>query len=133
MKRPSASFVIPVCLSAAVHATLLTVVPRYFSAAPGDEWGGKAEASLTHVPDVESAPPPPEPQLPEAEIGDRTGTGYSTHQVDAPNEATAPEADQDQAFLGLDPPGVDKSGHGRGLAEMLGENGSGGSAGGATP
>src|SRR2546423_286599 len=105
MKRPSASFVIPACLSVAVHVTLLTVLPRYFSGGPGYSWSAQtAEATLTHIPDDEPAPPPPDTPLPETEIGDRAGKGYATHQVDAAKEATAREADTDQAYLGLDPP-----------------------------
>src|SRR5947207_569941 len=108
MKRSRASFVIPVCLSAAVHVTLLTVLPRYFSTAPGDDWTQDVPvATITRVPD-----PGDEPVLPEAEIGDKSGKGYATAQVDAPNDAKAPEADADQAYLGLNPPGVDKSGSG---------------------
>jgi TonB family protein len=129
MKRPGSSFVIPACLSAAVHVTLLTVLPRYFSTGPG---GNSTQdlpvATIARLPD-----PQEEPVLPEAEIGDRQGKGYATAEVDAPTQAKAPEADADQAYLGLNPPGVDKSGRGSGIAEMAGEDGSGGSSGGATP
>jgi TonB family protein len=129
MKRQNASIVIPACLSVAVHATLLTVLPRYFSSRSGNSGTDNVPvAKLAQLPD-----PPPELPLPEPQIGDRAGTGYATHQVDAPNEATAREADADQAYLGLDPPGVDRSGRGRGQAEVLGNDGSGGSSGGSTP
>jgi TonB family protein len=129
MKRPSASFVIPACLSAAVHVTLLTVLPRYFSTAPGDGWTQDVPvATIARVPDADE-----KPVLPEAEIGDKSGKGYATAQVDAPTDAKAPEADADQAYLGLTPPGVDKSGSGAGLAELTGENAAGGSTGGAAP
>jgi TonB family protein len=127
MKRSSASFVIPVCLSAAVHVALLTVLPRYFSSGDGDSWiPSLPVATIARLPNPEE-----EPILPEAEIGDRTGKGYATAQVDAPQDAKAREADADQAYTGLTPPGVDQTGRGAGLAELTGEDASGGSAGAA--
>jgi TonB family protein len=129
MKRPGSTFAIPACLSAAVHVTLLTVLPRYFSAGPAEGANDAVPvATITRVPD-----PGDEPVLPEAEIGDKSGKGYATAQIDAPTDAKAPEADADQAYLGLTPPGVDKSGRGAGLAELTGEDAAGGSSGGATP
>lgn len=114
MKRSNASIVIPACLSAAVHVALLTVLPRYFSSGPDDSWSWNLPtATVAPVPDAL-------PELPETEIGDRTGKGYATHEVDAKEDATAREAETDQAYLGLTPPGVDKSGSGKGLAQIVG-------------
>jgi TonB family protein len=129
MSRPSSSFVLPACLSLTVHAWLLIAVPRYFSVGNSSDRGN--DNPPPH-PAPEVLPAPPE-QLPETEIGDRAGKGYATHQVDAEHAATAREAEVDQAYLGLNPPGIDKTGAGKGLAELVSEDASSGAArGGAT-
>jgi TonB family protein len=104
MKRPRSSFAIPASISLALHAVLLTVLPRYFAHPWDSAVANKLSQDAPALPDSEPVRQPE--RLAELEIGDTTGNGFAAHDAPAPNEATAREAELDQASLALEPPGA---------------------------
>src|SRR5687768_6300943 len=125
MTRRSTTFLVAACLSAGVHAAMVFLAfPRYQIGGDPIEWpernGPAARDAMTLVLEPEPAPDPepepePEPEPDkkvedpppdEFEMGERDASGYASHEIPDKVEATAPEADADQAFLSLDPPGA---------------------------
>jgi protein TonB len=133
MKRSNPSFVIAASLSVAVHATLLVVLPRYTTDVSKLTWVSQPEPEKPSTQPADDERLPQLPPLQEFEMGDASGKGYASHDVEAPNEATAPEADADQARLSLDPPGTGKDGSDAAVAESTGERGTPGQPAAAAP
>src|SRR5829696_1764143 len=109
MKRPSPSFVIPAGFSLALHAVLLIVLPRY--ATEVSHVDNTRSSDLMAIREADPVPEPTIPQpeeepLPEFIIGDTAGKGFASHEIPDELEATAREADEDQAFPSLDPAGA---------------------------
>src|SRR5688572_21625485 len=106
MNGSRSSFVIAASTSVVVHAALFLTLPRYRVAEPGTAWAATEPAERMTVvlePEPKQEPPPEEESLREFEMGDETGKGFASHDVPDPREATAPEADADQAYLSRDP------------------------------
>ena len=64
-------------------------------------------------------------------MGDEKGKGFASHDVPDRREATAPEADADQAYLSRDPAGVGKEGTDAAIVKERGEGSVRGRPGGA--
>src|SRR5688500_1222185 len=109
MMGPRTSFAIAAGISLSVHAGLFFTLPRVSVGVPQVERATdeKPPKPMTVVLQPEAVD---EPEPKEFQMGDAKGTGYALHEVEAQNEATAPEADTDQALLSLDPSGAGEKG-----------------------
>lgn len=126
MTRRSTTFLIAACLSAGMHAAMFLAFPHY-------EVGGiqldGPHAALTPAAEMTVVlEPEPEPRsqaekkpASEFEMGEEAATGYASHEIPDKVEATAPEADADQAFLSLDPAGAGERGSDPAISEATGE------------
>src|SRR5215204_5142830 len=113
MNGSKSSFAIAAAVSVMVHAALFLTLPRYRLAEPGVPWEASESVERMTVvlePEPKPDPPPEEKSLDEFEMGDEKGKGFASHDVPDPIEATAPEADADQAYLSRDPAGVGDEG-----------------------
>lgn len=83
--------------------------------------------------EVEPEPEPLKEKPPEFAMGAADGTGYASHDIPDKTDATAPEADADQAFLSLDPVGAGLRGADPAVSKATGEGSTLGDPGGAPP
>jgi TonB family protein len=132
MNSARSSFAVAMGVSVAVHAALFLALPRYHMDAPQVAWAGESAKQMTVVLEPEVLPPEEEPK-PKFEMGDAKGKGYASHDAPAEREATAPEADTDQALLSLDPQGAGGSGADAAVAQAAGKGSLRGQPGGAPP
>lgn len=121
MNRQRSSFAFAASVSLVVHAALCVVLWHIRLAMPAVVWRTpEREETPTVIPeDVQNEPT--EAPLTRFEMGEETGTGYASHDAPAQNEATAREADTDQAYLSLDPQGAGGSGADASVAQMAGK------------
>jgi TonB family protein len=119
MRRIDSSLAVAIGVSLCVHVALGVAFVHYAMTARLTISRTTADEPIEIIPDIEPDPAIDEP-LNEFTMGEATGSGYASHQVDSPVEATAREADLDQAFLSLDPSGAGGKGSDAAVSEAKG-------------
>jgi TonB family protein len=137
MSRRRTTFLIAAGLSVSLHAAVFSVFPRYEVGGVPVAWPDDARKPVEQMtivlepePEIEE---PEEKAPPEFEMGADKATGYATHEIPDKSDATAPEADQDQALLSLDPSGAGVQGKDASVTEAAGEGSTIGQPGGTPP
>ena len=140
MNSRRTSFLIAAGLSVGLHAAMFSAFPRYEVGGFAGTWptdGRKPPEEMTVVlepqdPEADDAEPDEEKErLREFVMGAEKATGYASHEIRDKTDATAREADQDQASLSLDPPGAGVAGKDASGTEATGEGSTIGQPGGA--
>lgn len=133
MNRSGSRFAIALCVSLAVHATLFVALPWYRVDVPQVAWAAEPAEEMTVVMEPEVLPEEEKRKPEEFVMGDAKGTGIASHDAPAEEEAIAPEADADQAYLSLDPQGTGGQGSDPAVARSAGKGSVRGQPRGAPP
>ncbi|MGD1277898.1 MAG: hypothetical protein ABR964_11845 [Tepidisphaeraceae bacterium] len=125
MKRHDPTFLLALFIALAAHALLLRAGEGQFRRDLG--WWLAQSAAVAKSPTAISVLPPPPPQDPMAQIGEKDSPGKSINSIDGPQpmESAVADALQEQAMASREPMGFGRSNSARPLAEAL--RGDGGS------